>query len=210
MSLFLNGNQLSGSIPPELGNLSNLDDLFLYDNLLSGRIPPELGNLASLSYLYLNDNQLSGSIPQELGNLGGLQRLLLAGNQLSGTIPAQLGSLNSLRYTYLEDNQLSGPLPAELTDLGSLQDGASNFCNNQLYTGNAVLRAFLDSKQIGGDWEGCQAASVPGLSVVGMGVLFALLMGVALASVRRAEMALVPASSRLRTSAPPARDRSSN
>ena len=47
--LALGGNQLSGSIPPELGNLANLTWLNLPRNQLSGSIPPELGNLTNLT-----------------------------------------------------------------------------------------------------------------------------------------------------------------
>ena len=84
--LALGGNQLSGSIPPELGNLANLTWLALYGNQLSGSIPPELGNLTNLTDLNLYGNQLSGSIPPELGNLTNLTGLRLGGNQLSGSI----------------------------------------------------------------------------------------------------------------------------
>ena len=41
MSLDLGYNDLSGSIPPELGNLSSLQFLDLSDNGLSGSIPPD-------------------------------------------------------------------------------------------------------------------------------------------------------------------------
>ena len=51
------GNQLSGSIPPELGNLTNLERLSLGINQLSGSIPPELGKLANLWQLDLSNNQ---------------------------------------------------------------------------------------------------------------------------------------------------------
>ena len=57
---------MSGEIPPELGNLSNLLYLYLQDNDLSGEIPPELGNLSNLLYLYLQDNDLSGCVPSSL------------------------------------------------------------------------------------------------------------------------------------------------
>ena len=50
--LRLDGNQLSGSIPSELGNLAYLQELWLHDNQLSGSIPSELGNLDNLEYLY--------------------------------------------------------------------------------------------------------------------------------------------------------------
>ena len=62
----LGGNQLSGEIPPELGNLANLKWLFLSGNDLSGEIPPELGNLANLESLGLTGNELSGCAPASL------------------------------------------------------------------------------------------------------------------------------------------------
>ena len=46
--LDLGGNRLSGEIPPELGDLTNLGRLHLNFNYLSGEIPPELGNLTNL------------------------------------------------------------------------------------------------------------------------------------------------------------------
>jgi Leucine-rich repeat (LRR) protein len=85
--LNLGGNQLSGPIPAELGNLSSLEGLFLPRNGLSGSIPAELGNLNSLEWLSLSDNRLSGTIPAELGNLSGLITLYLYRNYLSGAIP---------------------------------------------------------------------------------------------------------------------------
>ena len=81
---------LSGEIPRELGDLSNLTRLILDDNQLTGPIPPELGNLSNLTHLILDDNQLTGPIPSELGNLDNLVWLYLAGNQLGGCVPARL------------------------------------------------------------------------------------------------------------------------
>ena len=88
--LSLLGNQLSGPIPSELGNLANLQALNLWGNQLSGPIPSDLGNLDNLEFLILDINQLSGSIPSELGNLANLEELFLGGNQLSGCVPAAL------------------------------------------------------------------------------------------------------------------------
>lgn len=44
----LNFNQLSGEIPPELGNLAGLTVLDLGNNRLNGGIPPELSKLNNL------------------------------------------------------------------------------------------------------------------------------------------------------------------
>ena len=67
--LVLAAKGLSGEIPPELGNLSNLTRLYLFQNKLSGEIPPELGSLSNLEQLTLGENELSGEIPAELGSL---------------------------------------------------------------------------------------------------------------------------------------------
>jgi Leucine-rich repeat (LRR) protein len=128
--LWLIGNQLSGSIPPELGNLASLEDLHLCNNQFSGSIPPELGNLANLQRLDLCGNPLSGNIPPELGNLAGLRLLDLGGNQLSGSIPIELGNLTNLQDLFLSNNQLSGSIPPQLGDLANLQD--LSLSSNQL------------------------------------------------------------------------------
>ena len=85
IDLRLSGNQLSGPIPPELGNLTNFRWLILDENQLSGVIPPELGNLINLTWLGLHKNQLTGRIPPELGNLANLEVLYLHENQLERT-----------------------------------------------------------------------------------------------------------------------------
>ena len=66
--------QLTGVIPPELGNLTNLTVLHLRGHQLAGAIPPELGNLANLEELHLYQNQLTGAIPPECGFSGSLGR----------------------------------------------------------------------------------------------------------------------------------------
>ena len=111
---------LSGSIPPELGNLASLERLILIDNDLFGPIPLELGNLANLTVLSLSGNDLSGPIPPELGNLANLQDLSLYRNDLSSSIPPELGNLANLRGLALSGNDLSGPIPPELGNLANL------------------------------------------------------------------------------------------
>jgi hypothetical protein len=129
--LHLRGNQqLSGNIPPELGNLVNLRELNLWGTNKSGNIPPELGNLTNLQYLLLYGGHLSGNIPPELGNLTNLQQLILSSNHLSGDIPPELGKLVNLRELHLHSNRLSGGVPSELGNLTNLWK--LHIANNQL------------------------------------------------------------------------------
>ena len=121
-SLYLSDNQLTGDIPAELGNLSQLEDLNLQINQLTGSIPIELGNLSNLRSLYLSDNQLTGNIPVELGYLSQLENLNLQTNQLTGGIPVELGDLSNLRSLALNNNQLVGSIPAELGNLSNLEN----------------------------------------------------------------------------------------
>ena len=113
---------LTGPIPAELGNLANLERMYLYSNGLEGAIPPELGSLPSLETLSLLSNNLEGEIPRELGNLASLGGLFLHDNNLEGTIPPELGNLANLRYLFLAGNRLTGSIPAALGRLGRLRD----------------------------------------------------------------------------------------
>lgn len=115
------GNELNGGIPAELGNLSELHTLELGANELSGEIPPELGLLSVLKELDLYQNQLVGAIPPEFDNLLSLQRLILHRNQLNGEIPGELGNLDFLRSLSLGENRLTGKIPPELGNLVHLQ-----------------------------------------------------------------------------------------
>ena len=119
--LYLDENDLTGSIPAKLGDLSSLRNLWLSGNGLTGSIPKELGNLSSLSTLFLYENDLTGLIPAGLGQLSGLRGLRLSGNRLTDSIPAALGDLSSLTSLWLNDNAgLNGPLPVELADTMTL------------------------------------------------------------------------------------------
>ena len=94
--LYLSNNELTGPIPPEICNLTNLESLYLNDNQLTGPIPSEIGNLTNLIYLDLSHNQLNGSIPHSMGNLTNLTRLFINDNQLTGEIPEVICDLSNL------------------------------------------------------------------------------------------------------------------
>ncbi len=127
------GRRLAGRIPPELGDLTNLETLSLDLNALSGPIPPELGGLANLRTLSLARNRLTGSLPPELGDLTRLERLNLAVSYdvsltpptprhvLSGPIPPELGKLVNLEELNLKGHKFTGSLPPGFASLAELR-----------------------------------------------------------------------------------------
>ena len=79
-----NGNLFSGSIPPKIGQMSELQQLYLHSNDLFGTIPPEIGQLKNMKSLSLSYNNIKSSIPAEIGRLTKLDLLHLHGNELEG------------------------------------------------------------------------------------------------------------------------------
>ena len=124
MTLDLGHNSLSGTMPPQLGNLA-LEYLSLSANSLSGTLPPQLGSLTALRYLYLGGfllqgDGLSGTLPPQLASLTALKALSVDQSRLSGTVPLQLGKLTAMRRLYLYDNDLTGSVPPQLGTLTAL------------------------------------------------------------------------------------------
>lgn len=93
--------------------------LELSDNNLSGTLPVELGALIRLQRLVLNGNLLMDTIPANIGNLSQLEELNLANNDLTGNIPASLGDLRNLEVFDLSYNSLSGSIPRRVTLLSA-------------------------------------------------------------------------------------------
>ncbi|KAK1381317.1 LRR receptor-like kinase family protein [Heracleum sosnowskyi] len=120
-TLHLSYCRLTGSIPYQIGMLSKLNYLSLHRNNLSGTLPSSVGNLTQLQTLDLSDCKLNGSIPYQIGMLSKLKYLSLSGNDLSGTLPSSLGNLTYLEYLYVSSNYLiTGFIPSELGNLTNL------------------------------------------------------------------------------------------
>ncbi|NQT27365.1 choice-of-anchor D domain-containing protein [candidate division KSB1 bacterium] len=117
--LNLSFNQINGAIPPQISLLDFLTNLNLGNNQMQGSIPPEIGQL-NLVELSLLGNQLEGPIPPEIGNLSQLNTLNLSSNNLIGSIPPQLGNLTNLTSLILRRNQLSGDIPDQIWNMLNL------------------------------------------------------------------------------------------
>ena len=103
---------------------SGVTKLLLSNEDLSGTIPPELGDLFELTHLDLSSNSLRGEIPRELGNLSELDSIKMSGNSLTGCIPTALKSvstsdLSSLNLLYCPPAP-DAPTAGTVTETGVL------------------------------------------------------------------------------------------
>lgn len=119
-TLYLGGSPISGSLPAELGNLNNLNDLWVYETNISGSIPISLGNLSQLEGLRLSSNQLNGSLPTEIGSMVNLDAFGVDNNNLSGTLPPELGNLTFLEFLDVRNNSFTGEIPGPFVNLINL------------------------------------------------------------------------------------------
>ncbi|GJW15106.1 MDIS1-interacting receptor like kinase 2-like protein [Tanacetum coccineum] len=118
--LSLRGNNLNGTLPVSLTNLTKLVELDLFGNNFKSTIPSQIGNLKNLHLLDLSYNQFSGLIPSSLGFLVNLTYLDLSWNNFTGPIPSSLGSMVNLTYLDLSRNNFIGPIPSSLGSMVNL------------------------------------------------------------------------------------------
>ncbi|KAH7858900.1 hypothetical protein Vadar_029197 [Vaccinium darrowii] len=140
LRLDLRYNQLNGTIPANIGLLSNLVYLDLSINSFSGSIPLSVANLTKVVELDFSQNAIIGELDPLLfpgrgsseakTGLLSLQRLLLTDNLLSGPLPSEIGNLADLTLLALVNNSFSGPIPqslGNLTKITSLYLGLNQF-----------------------------------------------------------------------------------
>ncbi|KAM1095516.1 hypothetical protein ACFX2B_010251 [Malus domestica] len=131
-------NDITGSIPDSVGDLSRLR-LYFFKNRILGSIPDDMGKMSSLCVLDLGKKLIGGSFPPSLGNLLQLRYLNLSENHLSGSIPVLLGLLSRLDFSInLPNSHFEGQLPASIGKNlgehlypGGLEEGACKLTLNE-------------------------------------------------------------------------------
>ncbi|CAJ2649153.1 unnamed protein product [Trifolium pratense] len=103
--VLLDGNNLSGTIPSNFFNPSNIQNLDISNNNFIGKIPSQMKNSIQLVELSMSNNHFEGSIPSELAELGSITYLDLSQNNLSGCVPSFVNS--SAAFIHLSNNNLS-------------------------------------------------------------------------------------------------------
>ncbi|CAN1151090.1 Polygalacturonase inhibitor, partial [Linum perenne] len=138
ISLTIFAGELSGQLPPSIGDLPFLEHLtFRKLTNLTGSVPGWLGQLKSLTFTDLSFNSLTGSIPSELARLPNLEALHLDRNKLTGRIPDSFGKFPKSPSLYLSHNQLSGPIPTSMANYNT--DSGIDLSRNRLEGDASIL-----------------------------------------------------------------------
>jgi Leucine-rich repeat (LRR) protein len=145
----ISGTGLCGSIPDQLGELANLEELNLSGNAFEGEIPNAIAGLTSLKHLDLSANRLAGHLPEAIAKLTNLRHLNLNSNGFEGPmplamllplapnlevlilsnnkgiggccLPSVVGKFTKLSCLSLADLDLTGPVPNEMSNLTGLR-----------------------------------------------------------------------------------------
>ncbi|TYH00304.1 hypothetical protein ES288_A10G264500v1 [Gossypium darwinii] len=133
----LSCNRLTGEIPIEIGNLSEIRSLNLSHNNLAGNIPSTFSRLNKIESLDLSHNNLSGIIPIELLELYTLEVFNVSYNNLSGSIPSQKSQFATFDgSSYMANPFLCGPpLPKDCNEPNSPSTTAPNASNDEEESG---------------------------------------------------------------------------
>ncbi|KAK7341107.1 hypothetical protein VNO80_24031 [Phaseolus coccineus] len=123
LRLDLKENNLTASIPQNIGVLSKLQFLDLSDNYLNGTLPLSIANLTQVFELDVSRNDISGVLDPALfpdgshtpkTGLIGIRNLLFQDTLLGGRIPNEIGNIRNLTLLALDGNNFHGPIPPSL------------------------------------------------------------------------------------------------
>lgn len=117
MSIQILSTDLTGNLDSFV-HLSSLQQLYLSLGQLTGSIPTEIGLLSDLAKFNVEvAPRIEGTLPTEIGLLTNLQELALWKNVgVTGAIPSELSLLTKLVLLDLGETGLTGSIPSELCE----------------------------------------------------------------------------------------------
>jgi len=149
--LSLYNTKVNGTLPTEIGMLTALTTLSIHNNFIVGQFPSEIGLCTGLRHIFAYKNEFTGTLPSSLGNLTALESFFMSSNKITGSIPPSLGNLTWAHQFSLHNNKLTGPVPSELGRLINLN--AFYLSENQL---TGVVPAQLMAQLVRGpQWSVC-------------------------------------------------------
>ncbi|XP_051135478.1 LRR receptor-like serine/threonine-protein kinase EFR [Andrographis paniculata] len=120
--LDLRDNDLTGVIPPNIGNLHNLDLFTIEANRITGLLPKEFSLLQSLEEASLAYTSLSGMVEAGIFNMSTLRILTLSKTGMAGSLPSNIFyGLPAIEALLLDQNDLTGEIPHSLSNCSNLK-----------------------------------------------------------------------------------------
>ena len=113
-------NDLSGSIPTRINELTSLEYFLAWNNVLTGPLPVSFSSFTL--HIGLDDNMLTGPVPQSWGStMPALTNVRVDKNYLTGTVPTTFGQLAYLKGLSVSYNLMTGTIPTAVLQLRSLE-----------------------------------------------------------------------------------------
>ncbi|XP_057956837.1 receptor-like kinase TMK4 [Malania oleifera] len=154
-SISLASKSLSGVLPSQLNELTQLRTLSLQNNQLSGALP-SLANLSSLQQIYFNDNNFTSIPAGFFQGLTSLTTFSLSQNlDLDPwTIPTDLTQSSTLVSFYASNSQITGVIPDIFASFPNLQDLRLSYNNltgalPASFAGSAIKNLWLNNQAMG-------------------------------------------------------------
>nr|CAB3492171.1 unnamed protein product [Digitaria exilis] len=99
---------------------------------IAGYLPPELGLLTDLAFFHINTNRFCGIIPKSMSRLSLLHEFDVSNNRFVGPFPFVCLEMASLKYLDIRFNDFEGELPPGLFD----KDLDAIFVNTNRFVGH--------------------------------------------------------------------------
>ena len=126
--------------------------LALANNNLTGWIPPDVGDIDRLRYLHFDHNQLNGPLPPELAGATDLRSLRVGGNLLSGALPRSLLELPLEEFHYADTGLCVPPYDTFRDWLGGIASHAGTGVECAPLTDREILVRLYEATD-GPNWE---------------------------------------------------------
>ncbi|KAH6798255.1 hypothetical protein C2S52_022809 [Perilla frutescens var. hirtella] len=118
--LYLDGNNLSTTVPEFIANFSNLTTLTIGNCFLQGTFPDTIFLVPTLQTLDLSNNRLlSGTIPQ-FPRRSKFRTMVLSYTNFSGMLPSSIGNLSMLSKIDLSNCNFTGMILSTISNLTKL------------------------------------------------------------------------------------------
>ena len=175
LTVDFSASSIAGDIPEEVVQLTNLQN-FLGCNMdgdgLTGRLPEDIGNMTELKFLCLGGNNFSGKIPRSISRLKKLFYLDLSNTpgNMYGNL-SDLFAISSMQFLFVSGVKLTGEMPSNLSEKLKVIIIPGNKISSklpQIISNDSKLEALnLANNQLTGDIPG-QLFSLPHIDMIGL------------------------------------------